>query len=76
MRLPPMPISVDFVRQDLQGLSPKGGGVLICRRRQVHWTTVTNGGFLPAGPPSPAFCHAGKNGFDDRPFVEYLLELK
>jgi hypothetical protein len=50
--------------------------VLSCRRRQVHWTTVTNGGFLPAGPPSPAFCHAGKNGFDDRPFVEYLLELK
>jgi hypothetical protein len=51
---------------------------------QVHWTTVTNGGFRPAGggggggsrDPDPAFCHAGRNGFADRAFVEYLLELK
>ncbi len=50
--------------------------------RQVHWTTVTGGGFLPAAAasggrePDPAFCHAGRNGYDDRPFVEYLVELK
>ena len=43
---------------------------------------MTNGGFRAAAggdaarEPDPAFRHGGRNGFADRPFVEYLLELK
>ena len=55
--------------------------LILTHTLQVHWTTVTGGGFRPAGAgpgrePDPAFCHAGRNGYEDRSFVEYLLELK
>ena len=40
------------------------------------WEPVKDGGFLANGEVSPDHRHGGKNGFDDRPFVEYLIELK
>lgn len=41
------------------------------------WQPVPNGGFEQDGTtPSPAHRHGGKNGYDDKPFVEYLVELK
>ena len=35
-----------------------------------------DGGFLPDGTVNPDHRHGGKNGYDDRPFVEFLIELK
>lgn len=41
------------------------------------WQPVENGGFLADGTTvNPDHRHGGKNGFDDKPFVEYLVEMK
>ncbi len=36
------------------------------------WDPVENGGFLKDGAVNPDNRHGGKNGYDDRPFVEYV----
>ena len=46
------------------------------------WVPVPNGGFeLETDAqgnkiPATGHSHSGKNGYDDRAFVEYLVELK
>jgi len=43
---------------------------------KVVWASIPTGGFHSDGTLLPEARHAGKNGYDDRPFREYLIELK
>ena len=65
----------------LLGFNPDGSKQFdsVSADGDVHWTAVPHGGFRGpggAGGAHPSYCHAGKNGYADRPFIEYLLELK
>jgi len=41
------------------------------------WTPIPNGGFAEGGEVVLEEArHGGRNGYDDKPFREYLVELK
>jgi len=43
---------------------------------QVRWVPTSNGGFDDVGDVRLGSCHSGRNGYDDHPMREYLIELK